>query len=67
MPVLEKELPSKRPMLKPSDIARRARVSTRTIDSLVLAGALPQPVIRVGRITRFDADQVEAALQGVAK
>lgn len=59
--------PTTRPLISLAKVARQARVGTAATESLILQGVLPQPVIRSGRIIRFDPDAIDRALSGDAK
>lgn len=63
MPIQNQEA-NTRPLINKAEVARQARVSTSTVDSLIRAGVLPKPTIQAGRIVRFDPNAVDRALGG---
>lgn len=46
------------------EVADQLRVSPQTVDKLVQRGALPAPIVRSGRIVRFDGGAIDRVLSG---
>lgn len=65
MPIQNQEA-NTRPLLSKAAVARQARVSPSTVESLIRQGVLPSPVFRAGRIVRFDPTDIDRALGGQA-
>lgn len=46
------------------EIAERLGISPQSVDRLVERGALPEPILKSGKIQRWDRTAVDAALHG---
>lgn len=53
-----------KPYLGPKDVAQQFGVSTKTVLRWAVRGLLPAPAINEGRIKRWNAADLAAALEG---